>query len=104
MLLADIFEETCDDFRITVRVKTLKGFEVSVRLKASDTVSLLKSHLKDALHVRPDDQRLLYRNTTLTKNWATLAEYKITDNAQLFMVARMNGGGRMEVGGVWAIL
>mmetsp|Transcript_24690 Transcript_24690/g.59427 ORF Transcript_24690/g.59427 Transcript_24690/m.59427 type:complete len:136 (-) Transcript_24690:259-666(-) len=73
-----------------LRVKTLTGKTITVKVTLEDDVATLKSKIQDKEGIPPDQQRLIYAGKQL-EDHRTLDEYKVTEGSIMHLVLRLRG-------------
>ena len=67
-----------------------------IECDTSDTVEHIKLKIQDKLGIPPDNQRIIYAKKDLEDD-RTLLDYNIQDNAILYFLLRLRGGGGLSV-------
>ena len=72
-------------------VKTLTGKTITIDVQENETISSIKSKIKDKIEIPTDHQRLIFSNKQLDDN-CTLKDYDIHRESTLHLVVRLPGG------------
>jgi ubiquitin len=84
---------TCDNqFSMQIRVKTLVGRAINLRVEPADTVANLKEKLQAIAGVPHDHQRLIFNGKTLPDDRIVTQVINLRDGALIHMVLSMSGG------------
>lgn len=84
---------TCDNlFSMQIRVKTLVGRAINLRVEPADTVASLKEKLQAIAGVPHDHQRLIFNGKTLPDDRIVTQVVDLRDGALIHMVLSMSGG------------
>ncbi|KAJ3301456.1 switch-activating protein Sap1 [Kappamyces sp. JEL0829] len=77
---------------ITITIGTIMGKMISVTLWDTDTVAALKDHIAGLEGIAPDSQMLVFCDTHLVDDQATLKSLSIQDQSSLQLILKMAGG------------
>ncbi|KAJ3331025.1 hypothetical protein HDU91_003432, partial [Kappamyces sp. JEL0680] len=76
---------------ITITIGTIMGKMISVTLWDTDTVAALKDHIAGLEGIAPDSQMLVFCDTHLVDDQATLKSLSIQDQSSLQLILKMAG-------------
>ncbi|EJD34994.1 ubiquitin-domain-containing protein [Auricularia subglabra TFB-10046 SS5] len=74
-----------------ITIKTLRGQQVNVAFKRSDTIHTIKQRAEDVLGIAVDNQRLIYKGRQLEDHFPA-SDYGIVNGDNLTLVERLRGG------------
>ena len=79
-----------------VFIKTLNGKTITLQVKPSDSIEIIKKKIQDKENIPPDKQRLTFASKQLNDD-RSLMDYKIRNECTLFMLLRLCGGMQIFV-------
>ena len=90
-LVSDDEDEKGDEMYIYV--KTMTGTLFTLKVKASDTIDIVKSKIELYGGLPSDQQGIIFDNAQLEDD-RTLSDYNIQENSTIHLVLRLRGGGK----------
>lgn len=89
-------QNTTSPFNFPVVVKTLTGKQINLIVTDSDTVSVVKSKIKDTEGISPDQQNLIFAGGQL-EDYRTMDNCGIKKDSIIYLALRMRGGGDLSL-------
>jgi ubiquitin len=78
--------------KVQIYVKTLTGKTITINIRETDTIDMLKDDIQNKEGIPPDQQRLVFAGKQL-EDIGTLADYDIEDESTVHLILRLRGGG-----------
>ena len=92
LLIAYLLLVTTEEKTIQIFVKLIHPETITIDMKPSDTVTVLKAKIQDKTGIAFDDQRLIW-STTQLEDGKTIGEYGIEESSKIELVSYLKGGG-----------
>jgi ubiquitin-like protein Nedd8 len=90
-----VTEEEEDEIECYIKVKTLSGKSLELRIQLKDTIMRIKERVEEIEGIPPDQQRLIFRGKTLADDRKARL-YNITEGSILHLVLALRGGRNEE--------